>query len=389
MKKGYIYGISINIILLGIISLLNDMSSEMITPLLPMFLTALGGTGIIIGLVGGLRDSIASLLKVAGGYYSDKFGKRKIFIFSGYFTSSIFKLFLAFSKTWKSVVTFASLERVGKGIRTASIDAIISDSMPKKRGEGFGIHRVFDTTGAILGSILVFILFWMLKLDFKTIILIAAVLAFIAIIPLYFVKEQKRKPLESLTFKISLKNMSKKLKLFILVAAIFALADFSYMFFILKAQSLFTGEKAIGITLLLYILFNVVYALFAVPFGILSDKIGRRKVVVSGYLLFGLTTLGFVFFSSLYSLIILFILYGIVYAMTKGNERAIISDLSPKEIRATALGTFHTIIGLITLPASLIAGVLWEINPSFTFIYGSILSLVSAILYFSLRKYFH
>ena len=233
MKKRYIYGISINVILLGIISLLNDMSSEIITPILPIFLTSLGATGIIIGLVGGLRDSIASLLKVGGGYFSDKIGRRKIFIFSGYLTSSIFKLFLAFSRTWQGVLTFASLERVGKGIRTASIDAVISESMPKKRGEGLGIHRLFDTTGAIIGSILVFILFWILKFDFKSIILIAAVLAFIAIIPLYFLREKRRKPNRNINFKLSLKNMPKKLKLFILVAAIFALADFSYMFFIM------------------------------------------------------------------------------------------------------------------------------------------------------------
>lgn len=173
------------------------------------------------------------------------------------------------------------------------------------------------------------------------------------------------------------------------MSAIFALADFSYMFFILKAQDAFTDGEAIAITLILYILFNIVYAIFAIPFGVLSDKMGRKKIVVFGYLLFSITSLGFVFFTSLNSLIILFILYGIVYAMTKGNQRAVISDLSPKEIRATALGTFHTIVGIIALPASLIAGFLWQINPMFTFIYGSILSLISAVLYFSLRSHFY
>ena len=170
-------GISINVILLGIISFLNDMSSEMITPILPMFISSLGGTGLIIGLVGGVRDSISSLLKVFSGYLSDKTGRRKVFIFSGYLTSSIFKIVLALAQTWQQILIFIGLERIGKGIRTASIESIIADSMPNQRGKGFGIHRAFDTTGAIIGSCIVFFLFWYLNFEFRSIILIAAILA--------------------------------------------------------------------------------------------------------------------------------------------------------------------------------------------------------------------
>ena len=159
MKNKYFSGVSINVILLGVVSFLNDISSEMIMPILPMFLTALGGTGIVIGLVGGLMESISSILKVISGYLSDKIGKRKIFISFGYFTSAICKLFLAFSKIWQQVLIFSSLERTGKGLRTAPRDAILADSMPKERGRGFGIHRAMDTSGAVLGSIIVFIYF--------------------------------------------------------------------------------------------------------------------------------------------------------------------------------------------------------------------------------------
>ena len=158
MKKTTFKGISINIILLGIVSFLNDASSEMIMPILPLFITSLGGTALIIGLVGGIRDSISSLLKVVFGYWSDKTGKRKIFVFSGYLTSALFKLLLSFSTIWHHVLIFSGLERVGKGIRTAPRDAIIADSMPKKRGKGFGIHRSLDTAGAILGSVIAFLL---------------------------------------------------------------------------------------------------------------------------------------------------------------------------------------------------------------------------------------
>lgn len=387
MKNKYLKGGSANIFLLGIVSFLNDLGSEMIIPILPMFITALGGTGLVIGLIGGLRDSISSILKIFCGYWSDKTGKRKIFVFSGYLISSIFKLFLSFSALWQHILIFSSLERVGKGLRTAPRDAIIADSMPKQKGRGFGIHRTFDTLGAILGSTVVFILFWFLKFDFKRIIFAAAFLSVFSLVPLYYVKEKRRKS-QDITLRLGLRNLPKPLKLFIFVSGIFALANFSYMFFILKAQQLFNGRLSIGTPILLYILFNVFYALFAIPFGNLSDRIGRGKVLVLGYFLFSLTSLGFAFFNSLALFIILFALYGMVYAIIDGNQRAFVSDLSSVELRATALGAFHTVMGLAALPASLIAGVLWQINPGITFIYGSAVSITSVVLFVTFRKYF-
>ena len=385
--KSKLKDISINIILLGIVSFLNDLSSEMIMPILPMFITALGGSGLIIGLIGGLRNSISSILKVFCGYFSDKTGKRKIFVSSGYLTSSIFKLLLSFSKSWQHILLFASFERIGKGLRTSPRDAIIAESMPKQRGKGFGIHRALDTLGAIFGSVAVFLLFWLFGFEFQSIILIASLLAFLSLIPLYFVKEKKRRP-QKITLKIGLKNLSKPLKLFILISGIFSLANFSYMFFILRAQEFFTGKLSIGIPILLYILFNIFYALFAIPFGILSDRIGRRKVIVLGYFLFSLTSLAFAFLNSLTAFIVLFALYGIVHALIEGNQRAYVADLSSEKLRATALGTFHTINGLIALPASLLAGYLWQINPTITFVYGFAISIISVILFIVFRNYF-
>lgn len=379
--KSHAGKISTNVILLGIVSFLNDLSSEMIMPILPMFITALGGGSVVVGLIGGLRDSISSILKVICGYWSDKTGKRKIFVSSGYLVSSIFKLFLAFSQIWYHVLLFASLERVGKGLRTAPRDAIIADSMPKERGKGFGIHRSLDTFGAILGSILVFLLFWFLNFSFKIIILIASAIAFTSLIPLYFVSERKRKP-QNISLNISLRILPKSLKLFIVISTLFALSNFSYMFFILRAQEFFTGKSAIGIPILLYVLFNIFYAVFAVPFGTLSDKIGRKKVIVFGYLLFSLTSFGFAFANSLPFFIALFALYGMVYAIVDGNQRAFVSDLASGDLRATALGTFHTTTGLAALPASVIAGFLWQIDPSFTFLYGALVSIISVILFY-------
>ena len=388
MKNRYLKGISANIFLLGIVSFLNDLSSEMIMPILPMFVTALGGAGLTVGLVGGFRDSISSILKVFCGYWSDRTGKRKIFVFSGYVTSSLFKLLLAFSKTARHAVIFAGLERVGKGVRTAARDAIIAESMAKERGKGFGIHRALDTSGAILGSIVVFILFWLFGFSFKLIILIAGVIAFASLAPLHFVKERKTEP-RGITLKIGLKKLPKSLKLFILISGIFALGNFSYMFFILMAQEAFTDKLSGAVPILLYVLFNIFYAGFAIPLGALSDKIGREKVIILGYLLFSLTSLGFAFLTSLPAFIVLFALYGITYAAVDGNQRAFVSDLSSRQLKATALGTFHTIVGLMALPASLIAGFLWQnIAPNITFIYGSIVGFISVFLFIAFRSYF-
>ena len=402
MRNKYLKGVSANVLLLGIVSFLNDLSSEMIMPILPMFITALGGAGLIVGLIGGLQDSISSILKVLSGYWSDRIGRRKIFVSSGYLTSAGFKLLLSFSTIWQHILIFTSFERVGKGLRTAPRDAIIADSMPEARGKGFGIHRALDTSGAIAGSVIVLLLLLFFWFDleqiayqigfYKSIIFIAAIIAFFSLVPLHFVKEGKREPQE-IRLQISLKKLPKQLKLFIAVATLFALANFTYMFFILKAMDAFMPimpvKESIALAILLYVLFNAFYALLAIPFGTLSDRIGRRKVLTFGYFLFSVTCLGFAFFDSLAAFIVLFPLYGVVYAMIDGNQRAFVSDLSTEELRATALGSFHTVIGLIALPASLTAGILWQvISPNATFIYGSVISFIAVVLFLIFRDYF-
>ncbi len=371
-----------NVILLGIVSFLTDVSSEMVHPLLPMFIVYLGGTGLVVGLVGGLGDSIASILAVLSGHLSDRVGKRKQFIFSGYGLSSLSKIFLAFSTQWWHILVLKSLERAGKGLRTAPRDAIIADSDERVRGMAFGIHRAMDSSGAVVGSIVAFILLWFMAMGFETIFLIAGFISLLALIPLFYVRERRREP-KKLALEISLKALPREFRVFLLIVTVFALGNFTYMFFILKAQeSLLDPAMAVALPVLLYVWFNVVYTIFSIPSGVLSDRIGRKSVLITGYGVFGITCLGFVFFKSFPALVILFGLYGLFFALIDSTQRAFASDLITEDLRGTALGTLHTTIAFTTLPASVIAGSLWQyFGPGATFLYGSAMGFLAAILF--------
>ncbi len=381
-RKRWLQGISSNVILLGVVSLLTDISSEMIHPLLPMFIVALGGGGIVVGLIGGLGDSLASILKVLAGFWSDRSGKRKPFIFTGYLLSSLSKIFLGLCLVWQHIFVLRSVERVGKGLRTAPRDAIIADSSLKMRGKAFGLHRAMDTLGAIGGSVIAFLLFYFLRFDFKPIFLLAGAVGICALIPLFWLKEKRREP-RFFSLKISLLGVSRPLRWFIVVATLFALGNFSYMFFLLKIKEMTVDPRwSVALPVLFYIWFNAVYAVFSLPLGVLSDIIGRRPIVILGYLLYGVVCLGFFWAGSWAVFILLFALYGLVYASIDLGQRAFASDLSGKDYRGIALGAFHTSIGLAALPANLVAGFFWQhVSPQASFAYGAGMSGLAALLF--------
>lgn len=369
-----------NIFLLGFSSLFNDIGSEMVTPILPFLITSLGGAGFAVGLLSGLKEGLSSLFKLLGGYVSDKTGKRMPFVFLGHLISIISKYLLSLVSGVVHIVTLVSFERFGK-IRDAPRDVIIASST-NRQGRGFGIHQMLDTSGAIIGSLIVLFLFWKFSLGFKPIILIAALISSFSLIPLFFVKTKKSKP-EKVNLFSGIKNLKKELKYFIFVSAIFTLANFGlYMFLILRAKEL-TGSVVIPLSL--YVLFNIIWATFTIPFGKLSDRLGRKKVLMSGYILFLLVTLGFLFDYGLVYLGFLFVAYGFVYAITQSNQKALVSDLAPK-LKGTALGFYYAVIGTITIPAGIIAGLLWDISNRIMFGYMAIIALISIILLSFLKE---
>ena len=228
-----------NIFLLGGSSFFNDVGSEMITPIIPFYTIALGGTGVAIGLISGLREGLSSLFKIFGGWLSDRIGKRKPFVFLGYFLSVIFRFFLALARSWQAIISFISLERLGK-LRDAPRDVIITQST-KKRGKGFAFHQMMDTSGAILGTLLVIFLFWKLQFKMQTIIFIAAGISAFSLLPLFFVKELKTKLVKINLFR-GIKNLDSRLKYFVFVASVFTLANFGlYLFLLLRVREV-TGN---------------------------------------------------------------------------------------------------------------------------------------------------
>lgn len=291
------------------------------------------------------------------------------------------------------------VERIGKGIRTAPRDALIADfSEESIRGKVFGLHRALDTSGAILGSVLAFFLFWnlslggadpeILKSAIIVILWIGVVIAFLALVPLIFVTERKREPRE-ISLTLSIAGLPKNLKLLIAAASVFAMANFTYMLFLAMAKEMlllvgYDERTATAFAILMYVVFNSIYALLAIPMGILADKIGMKKVILGGYIVFAALCFGFVFswFYALSTLTIaaLFATYGLTYAMTDGTQRAFTSKLASEDIRGTALGTFHTAVGLATLPGGIIAGLLFDIQPYYAFLYGALFSTIAIML---------
>lgn len=379
-----------NIIILGITSLLTDISSEMVYPILPLYLVSQLGAGpAVLGLIEGIAESLASLLKPFSGYFSDKISLRKPFTILGYAGSVIGKFILFISTSWGYVLAGRVIDRFGKGIRTAPRDALIAESAGEhNRGSAFGLHRAMDTLGACIGVLSAYFLIKHYKGGFKQIFLWSLLPAFFGALLLFLVKEKKaegRMPKQKLEFKWS--ALDKKLKLFLVFTFVFTLGNSSNQFLLLRAKDLGSPFARV---IIFYLLYNIVYFVVSYPAGRLSDRIGRKNLLVLGYLFYGLVYLGFALNQSPAALWYLFAIYGLYIGLTDGVEKALIIDIAPSHLRATTMGLHATLAGIGLLPASLLAGVLWKFfGAKAPFYLGGILGIISSVgLWFILTPAF-
>lgn len=400
MQKG-IQRLPRNVWVMSATSLLNDISSEMLLNLIPFFLAnILGVRTAVIGLIEGIAETTASLLKIYFGALSDKFGKRKPFATVGYALSALTKPLLYFASAWGWVLGVRVADRIGKGIRTAPRDALIADSIDEtQRGLAFGLHRASDTLGAFLGLGIATFIVWrtqaqaaLLSLDtFKLIVLVSIIPGVLGVLVLMFGAVEVVGTSKSTEIKrLSLKEMDPRFKYFLFVLVLFTLGNSSDAFILLRGQ-----ERGLNIlhVMGMSLTFNAIYTVFAGPLGAWSDQVGRRRLMLIGWLAYGLVYLGFAFSQTGWQVWALFGLYGLYYAATEGAARALVADLVPPAQRGGAYGLYNAAIGLTVLPASLIAGLLWQgvgswhgFGPGAPFFFGALMALLAGVLFARLIK---
>jgi len=374
----------LNIFFLGLVSFFTDISSEMVYPLIPLYLTfAFGATPVLVGIIEGIAESVASLLKVFSGYATDRFKKKKAMAFVGYSAGVFYKLALLFAGSWLGILGARVLDRLGKGIRTSPRDVLVSESAEKgEMGKAFGLHKALDMAGASIGILITFFILSNMgdSFDYKKLFALSIIPAVLGLGMFFFIKEKTEpRPVEKgEPFWKNISKVDSQLRLYLLVVFLFTLGNSSNAFIILKANAV--GFNTVNV-ILLYFIYNITASVLAMPLGKLSDRIGRKKLLVPGYLAFSLCYLGFAFVSNQWMMVVVFIIYGAYTAMIAGVERAFVAEISPPELKGTMLGLQATIAGIALLPASIIAGVLWNtFNSAAPFIFGAGLSLTAAII---------
>ena len=370
-----------NIFVLGVVSLFTDISSEMIYPLLPVFLSSvLGVSTAFIGLLEGIAESTAAILKVFSGWFSDKLRKRKPIIVAGYSLSTIGKPLLYLATAGWHVLLVRFIDRFGKGIRTPPRDALIADSSDvKHRGRDFGVQRAMDNAGAFLGPLAAFIALPLFNNSLRPVFLLAFVPGFVAVlILLFFLRERPPADSAPKTIKFSTSLLSRDFKIFVVIIAVFTLGNSSNAFLILRAKDL--GLK-VALIPILWLVYNFVGSVTSAPLGILSDRIGRKKTLILGFVFYSAVYWGFAFANSQILLWFLMGLYGVYYGLSEGVLNAYVADLTEdSSIMATSYGIYNTVVGIFIFPASVIMGILWQtFNPTVAFGYGASLALLSAI----------
>ncbi len=372
-----------NVLVLGLVSFLTDASSDMIYPVLPLFLSdVLGSSMLFIGLIEGVAESTASILKMFSGWLSDRIGKRKLLVGLGYGLASLAKPILSITTAGWQVLLLRFTDRFGKGVRTSPRDALIADSSPQeRRGISFGFHRAMDSAGAVAGPLLAFLFLPMINENYRILFLIASIPAVLAVLILILFVKERKKAEEKITplARLKLSHFDPKFKIFILGATIFSLGNSSDAFLFLRAKGL--GIDLVYIPIL-WLVLNLVYTLVSSPAGALSDRMGRKSLIVSGLFVYVLVYLGFAFATRSIHVWILFGAYGLYYGLAEGSMRAYVADLVGEKKRALAFGLYHGAVGLTALPASLIFGWLWQsAGVPVAFGFGAGLAFVAVMIF--------
>jgi len=368
-------------------SFLMDVSSEMVLNILPLFLASvLGVQTTFIGLIEGVAESTASLLRVGSGWLSDRLKSRKWLAVAGYGLSTLVKPLFYFAGSWGAVAGARWGDRVGKGIRTAPRDAMVADSISeRRRGLAFGFHRAADSAGAMLGILGALAAVWLTQGStgalqantFRTIVLVSLVPAVLAVFVLAIGSRETRRIPPSKRVKVSFRGLGRPFGLFLLIVGLFELGNSADAFLVLRAQSL--GVSVLGILGMLAV-FNLVYTLISTPAGILSDRLSRKTIILGGWIAYAAIYLGLGLAGKGWSMWVLYAAYGAYYGTAYGTARALVADIVPSHLRGTAYGAYSTVIGALNLPASLIAGVLWDrLSPGTPFFFGAALAGVAAL----------
>ncbi|MEW6456077.1 MAG: MFS transporter [Acidobacteriota bacterium] len=372
--------------ILGFVSLLNDSASEMIYPFLPVFITKYLGAGpAFLGLIEGAAESINSFLKLGSGWFSDRVKRKKPFVSIGYVIASFLRPLIGIARSWITVFFLRFFDRVGKGIRASPRDAMIAESSSIEiRGKSFGFHRGMDNLGAFIGPLIAFSLVKFANIDLRTLFILTLIPGiFVFILVVFFLKEIGSFSSEKVEHRENSK-FSFTFKYYLFTLMIFTLGNSSDTFLFLKATE--TGVSMAFLPVL-WMAHNLVKSSLSYPSGSLSDKIGRKKIIIFGWILYSIIYFGFAFSTSPFHVLFLFVVYGSVFGITEGVEKAFVADMVKPTQRGTAYGLYNFILGVSLFPASLITGVLWQkINSKAAFLFGAMMALVASILMMMLKE---
>lgn len=386
LKKEKILGLEKNVFFTGLTSFFTDTSVKMIYSIMPLFLLSIGATKTTISLIEGIAESTASILKAISGVWSDKIKKNKPFMIIGYGVTAIITPLYALVRFPVHVLLLRFTERVGKGLRTAPRDSLISGSVKKNdAGKNFGFHKAMDNSGAILGPLTAFMLLYFFPLNYQNIFILATIPAILGVISIiFFIKEAKVEKNDN-SKKFSLKQLPKKYFFFLLIIFVFALGNSTDALLLVKTTETGVKDKYIPF---IYMIFNMVSVFLAIPIGKLSDKIGREKLIIAGFIVYSIVYFLFGRFCNLNIFILLFVLYGFYSALVDTSQKAMISDIVSKDLKGTGYGIYHAILGITLLPASLIAGLLYDkVNSNAPFYFGSAMALIATVLMFIFTVY--